>query len=55
MGTMAEEKKGRLRETAEVEEKLREGLRRIFEATKELSKEVIEGFKDGYSGGKKDK
>ena len=27
----------------------------IFEATKELSKEVIEGFKEGYGGGKKDK
>jgi predicted RNA-binding protein len=55
MGTMAEEKKGISREAEEAEEKLKEGLRRIFEATKELSKEVIEGFKEGYGGGKKDK
>jgi hypothetical protein len=48
-------KKKRSERTEEAEEKLKEGLRRIFEATKELSKEVIEGFKEGYGGGKKDK
>lgn len=55
MGTMAEQKEGISREAEEAEEKLKEGLRRIFEATKELSREVIEGFKEGYRGGKKDK
>ncbi len=34
---------------------MKEGLRRILEATKELSKEVIEGFKEGYKGEKEDK
>jgi hypothetical protein len=52
MGDDTKEKKER---AEEAEEKLREGLRRIFEATKELSKEVIEGFKEGYAGGKKKK
>jgi hypothetical protein len=52
---MGGEKKERSERAEEAEEKLREGLRRIFEATKDLSKEVIEGFKEGYGGGKKDK
>jgi hypothetical protein len=52
---MAEDKKEKQERAEEAEEKLREGLRRIFEATKELSKEVIEGFKEGYAGGKKKK
>jgi len=55
METMAEKKEGISREAEEAEEKLKEGLRRIFEATKELSREVIAGFKEGYRGGKKDK
>jgi hypothetical protein len=52
---MVREKKERSERAEEAEKKLREGLRRIFEATKDLSKEVIEGFKEGYGGGKKDK
>lgn len=52
---MAEDTKEKRERAEEAEEKLREGLRRIFEATKELSKEVVEGFKEGYSGGKKKK
>ena len=52
---MVAEKKERSERAEEAEEKLKEGLRRIFEATKDLSKEVIEGFKEGYGGGKKDK
>jgi hypothetical protein len=54
-GAMAGEKKEKSARAEQAEEKLKEGLRRIFEATKELSKEVIEGFKEGYGGGKKDK
>ena len=53
--TMVGKKKERSGRSEEAEEKLKEGLRRIFEATKELSKEVIEGFKEGYGGGKKEK
>ena len=52
---MVGEKKNRSGRAEEAEEKLKEGLRRIFDATKELSKEVIEGFKEGYGGGKKEK
>ena len=52
---MVREKKERSERAEETEEKLKEGLRRIFEATKELSKEVIEGFKEGYNREEKDK
>jgi hypothetical protein len=52
---MVREKKGKSERAEEAEKKLKEGLRRIFEATKELSKEVIEGFKEGYGGEKKEK
>ena len=52
---MVREKKERSERAEEAEKKLREGLRRIFEATKDLSKEVIESFKEGYGGGKKNK
>ncbi|UCD71395.1 MAG: hypothetical protein JSW70_10440 [Syntrophobacterales bacterium] len=55
MESMVEDKRGRSKRAEEAEEKLKEGLRRIFKATKELSKEVINGFKEGYRGGKEDK
>jgi hypothetical protein len=52
---MVGERKERSSERAEeAEKKLKEGLRRIFEATKDLSREVIESFKEGYGPGKKD-
>jgi hypothetical protein len=54
LSVMVGEKKERSGRAEEAEEKLKEGLRRIFDATKELSKEVIEGFKEGYGGGKKE-
>ena len=52
---MVGEKKERSERAEEAEEKLKEGLRRIFKATKDLSQQVIEGFKEGYGEGKKDK
>jgi hypothetical protein len=55
MRAMVREKKEKSKTAEEAEKRLKEGLRRVFEATKDLSKEVIEGFKEGYGGGKKDK
>lgn len=52
---MVGDKKERSERAEEAEEKLKEGLRKIFKATKDLSKEVIEGFKEGYGPGKKNK
>ncbi len=36
-------------ELAEAKELFKEGLKKIFEATKKVSKEVVESFKEGYA------
>ncbi|MDI6764149.1 MAG: hypothetical protein QME83_14120 [Thermodesulfobacteriota bacterium] len=43
---MKDEKEDELKEA---EELFKEGLKKIFEATKKVSKEVVEGFREGYA------
>jgi hypothetical protein len=33
----------------EAEELFKEGLKKIFEATKKVSEKVVEGFREGYA------
>ncbi len=33
----------------EAEELFKEGVKKIFQATKKISKEVVEGFREGYA------
>ncbi len=42
---MKEEKE----ELEEAKELFKEGLKKIFEATKKVSKEVVGGFREGYA------
>jgi hypothetical protein len=43
---MKEEKEDELKEAKEL---FKEGLLKIFEATKKVSKEMVEGFREGYA------
>jgi hypothetical protein len=43
---MKEEKEGELEEAKEL---FKEGLKKIFQATKKVSKKVVEGFREGYA------
>jgi len=43
---MKDEKEDELKEA---EELFKEGLKKIFEATKKVSREVVEGFREGYA------
>ncbi len=36
-------------ELEEAKELFREGLRKIFEATRKVSQKVVEGFREGYA------
>jgi len=42
-------KEEREEELEEAKKLFKEGLRKIFQATKKISKEVVEGFKEGYA------
>jgi hypothetical protein len=41
--------KEREEELDEAKELLKEGLKKIFQATKKVSKEVVESFRQGYA------
>ena len=41
--------KGQEDELGEAKELFKEGLKKIFQATKKVSKEVVESFKEGYA------
>jgi hypothetical protein len=43
---MKEEKEEQLEEAKEL---FKEGLKKIFQATKKISKDVVEGFREGYA------
>jgi hypothetical protein len=43
---MKEDKEEELEEAKEL---FKEGLNKIFKATKKFSKEIVEGFKEGYA------
>lgn len=43
---MTEEEKEDLEEAQEL---FKEGLKKIFEATKKVSKKVVDGFREGYA------
>jgi hypothetical protein len=43
---MEEEKEGKLEEAKEL---FKEGLDKIFKATKKVSEKIVEGFKEGYA------
>lgn len=44
-----EQKKIDDEELEEAKELFKEGLRKIFEATKKVSQKVVEGFREGYA------
>jgi hypothetical protein len=47
---MAKEiKEGKEEELEEAKELFKEGLKKIFQATKKISKDVVEGFREGYA------
>jgi hypothetical protein len=43
---MKEEKEENIEEAKEL---FKEGLKKIFQATKKISKDVVEGFREGYA------
>lgn len=42
-------KKEEKEELEEAKELFKDGLKKIFEATKKVSKEVVDGFREGYA------
>lgn len=42
-------KEGKDEELEEAKELFKEGLKRIFQATKKFSEKVVEGFREGYA------
>jgi len=46
IGAMKEEKEDELQEAKDL---FKEGLKKIFQATKKVSEKVVEGFREGYA------
>ncbi len=46
IGAMKEEKEDELQEAKEL---FKEGLKKIFQATKKVSEKVVDGFREGYA------
>ena len=45
-GAMKEEKEDELKEAKDL---FKEGLKKIFQATKKVTEKVVEGFREGYA------